>query len=141
MGGLVLARDIGRVRAEEARELVRAAWEEHLREHFADEEAMLLPLIGDRRARERLLREHAELRELIAVVIGATRVPRSTLDRLARLLHEHIRWEERLLFERVQTADEEGLDGLALRAEMMQARRPSARARGVNQGAGDAGAA
>lgn len=67
--------------------------------HFEEEERALLPFLRDAHLRERLLREHAELRDLVA------RLPQGdgALQRgLGEQLRAHIRFEEDELFEAMQ---------------------------------------
>ena len=74
-----------------------------LEPHFRTEEADLLPALsasGKRALVERTLADHSELRRLnrqLATPDGAT------LARFGQLLHDHVRFEERELFETLQT--------------------------------------
>ncbi len=103
------------------------AWKSEIEPHFRDEERLLIPLIQDESDRRRLLDEHARLRE------GAGRAAneRKSIDPdpgfvegLGRDLEQHIRWEERVLFNSIQdhaTADQ--LEHLSkLTAEVERAR-------------------
>jgi len=113
--------DRDRSRADEvlrvaAREFLDFAWRE-LEAHFDDEEHALLPLLAgyDMDAGiARLLTEHASLRRAIRELESQLRraagdsaaiekVHTSALT-VATLLHDHIRWEERELFELAQQA-------------------------------------
>jgi hemerythrin-like domain-containing protein len=69
------------------------------RQHFEEEERALLPLVRDAGLRERVLREHADLRERIA------RLPQEgdLFQRdLGDRLRAHVRFEEDVLFEAMQ---------------------------------------
>src|SRR5690606_7641599 len=77
---------------------VPAFWAEHLVPHFAEEEALVVPLLreGAPALAERMLREHETLRELTEAVAeagGATE-----LSAFADALAAHIRFEEREAF-------------------------------------------
>lgn len=83
--------------------------------HMADEERVLLPLAGavDPEGVERILAEHREIEALSTAVRSAldgVEVPRDTLRALGELLDDHVRFEERAFFMRVQ----ERLDSAAL---------------------------
>lgn len=87
--GLALARTLQQSRPD-ALERLRIAWSGELRDHFADEEKLLLPLLPEK-SRQRLLQEHARLRALIEA-------PSVDLAATGDALMNHIRWEERELF-------------------------------------------
>jgi hemerythrin-like domain-containing protein len=98
--------------------------------HFADEEDVLLPL-ADRVAPEESARVRAEHREIEALT---ARIPGGLAGReelvpvlveLGDLIHDHVRYEERALFESLQRAL--GGDELAALGEALDAHR---RARG-----------
>lgn len=117
--GLILARRL--TESERALDTFRAAWERELRDHFAEEERLLLPLC-DRPSQERLLREHAA----IASLGGAAATP-DEARRLGELLHDHIRWEERELFVTIeQTASEAALRSLGHATNAIEKRRAKA---------------
>ncbi len=85
---LILARILMEDRPGAMEELQRL-WALDLQPHFAAEERLLLPLLTQDEA-GRLLTEHAALAEAVAGLaspVGA-----------GRLLHDHVRWEERTLF-------------------------------------------
>jgi hypothetical protein len=86
-----------------------------IRGHMADEEDVLLPLGGgaDPAGAERIVAEHREIEALTTslretLTTGAD--PRATLHALGELLDDHVRFEERAFFTRVQ----ERLDAGAL---------------------------
>lgn len=74
-------------------EMVRA-FEEELEPHFQIEERMLLPALGDDPLVDRTLADHAAIRAHVR--------SRRSLVELGDLLREHVRFEERELFERAQ---------------------------------------
>lgn len=142
MSGLVQARNLQRAaggeggtgdeqtRRRTVEDFVRV-WEAEIREHFDDEERLLLPLTSDAAMRERLLRDHGEIRELAEM---CRREPTRSADpatmlRLGALLHDHIRWEEREFFEAVQRDHPGALEAMEHEAAGIEARRPHSRAR------------
>jgi iron-sulfur cluster repair protein YtfE (RIC family) len=127
---LVLARRLQRAAEDGPDERLRVAEEHvtrffgHTVEHFRREEEILFPLYrrhaGSTAILEQILREHMELhglaRELRAqAAVGD--VPPEALAALGTLIHDHVRLEERELFEEIQRvvpADElAALEGLA----------------------------
>lgn len=91
--------DDPRVDPEAARSRFLRYAEAILAHHFAEEEDALLPFLGDARLRERLLREHANLRQRIARLQGAD----AAFQRdLGERLRAHVRFEEDELFEALQ---------------------------------------
>lgn len=103
------------------------AWDREIAEHFRDEER-LLPDHLDPADRDRLLEEH---RRLGAEAEQARQLRRTTdpdaaaLDRLGRDLEQHIRWEERELFERIQQRlGEDASAELESRTQEIERRRP-----------------
>ncbi|QDU86609.1 hypothetical protein Pla163_37600 [Planctomycetes bacterium Pla163] len=107
--GLVLARRCRRAAAIGDQNVVATAWadarlrfERELAPHFAAEEAALLPAlraVGASDVADRIASEHAALRASMAP--GADRGA-GALDAFGTLLHDHIRFEERVVFERAQ---------------------------------------
>ena len=112
---LVLARRLQRAASEPpeerlavAREFVERFFSETL-DHFRREEEVLFPLYarhaGSDELVRRILREHMELhglaRELRAQVVAGD-AGGETLAALGELLHDHVRVEERELFEAIQ---------------------------------------
>jgi iron-sulfur cluster repair protein YtfE (RIC family) len=89
-------------------------------EHFRREEEILFPLYvrhaGSTPVLERILREHMQLHGLVrALRAGAAAgdIPPEALRTLGHLLHDHVRVEERELFEEIErivpAAELEGL--------------------------------
>ena len=77
--------------------------------HMADENAVVLPAADrtDPAGAARIRQEHAEIRRLAAALEAA--VPAegeiaATMEDLARLLHDHVRYEERVFFMGLQAA-------------------------------------
>lgn len=80
------------------------AWDREIAEHFADEQRLLLDLLADD-DRQRLLREHEELTDLARQARALRREvdpDSATLHKIGQTLEQHIRWEERELFQRLQ---------------------------------------
>jgi hemerythrin-like domain-containing protein len=136
MGGLILARRLQQAAAAEAKlaavSAFAAAWRNELRDHFEDEERLLLPLGLPPRLRRRLLAEHAVLR---AMAKRCQREPvrvaaePGTVRQLGLLLRDHIRWEERVLFQSVQRKHPTAVDALTEQARLIEQKRPASRAR------------
>ena len=92
---------------------------EYLVPHFAEEENVLFPILGNGNVAstelnaglvERAVKEHRELERLFADMTNVEQSLRS----IAELLDKHIRFEERELFEVIQqTATDEQLQALA----------------------------
>lgn len=138
MNGLIQARGLSRAahadssaRRDAIREFV-VAWTSEIRDHFVDEERMLLPLRQPEALRRRLLDEHAELRSCAARCMDdplAVAEDARFIERLGSLLHDHIRWEEREYFEFLQHTHPAALDALLADAITIEQDRPGARAR------------
>jgi iron-sulfur cluster repair protein YtfE (RIC family) len=82
------------------------AWSEEIAPHFDDEERLLVPLIREPGDVRRLHDEHARVRSMAN---AAQRQYSHTLEpawirRLSRMLEDHIRWEERVLFPAIEEA-------------------------------------
>ncbi len=78
-------------------------------EHFRREEEILFPVYaryaGATAVLERILREHMELHGLVRALRAAAAagdIPPETLRTLGDLLHDHVRVEERELFEEIE---------------------------------------
>ena len=76
-------------------------WRNHLKEHFENEEQVLIPALNntsfDRNLNDQLLQEHTQLRSYIdALKNDADDI--STIESFAALLEKHIRFEERTYF-------------------------------------------
>ncbi len=89
-------------------------WRADGRRHFRIEEEVLLPGWAvaaevDRAGVERMLREHLEIRRQV-LRAEAGEIELDELRALGRLLHDHVRFEERELFVAVEAA----LDAAAL---------------------------
>jgi hypothetical protein len=82
-------------------------WHEAMRGHFADEEEVLFPALeaSDPGGVERLRAEHAEIALLVARLAAALDAgddPREPMAEIGWLVHDHVRFEERALFEGAQ---------------------------------------
>jgi hemerythrin-like domain-containing protein len=86
---------------------VSAAWEREIRWHFQSEEELLFPAAqkvqGLRALVAELLAEHGEMRASFARS-GQNALTADELLRFRQLLHDHVRKEERQLFEQMQAA-------------------------------------
>ncbi len=136
MSGLIQARNLITASAsdEPARRHALAeflrVWREEISDHFLDEERMLLPLTSDPALRDRLLREHAALRSIAhRCESNPAHADPATLRDLGALLHDHIRWEERIYFEALQKDHPEALAALHGDAHHIEQSRPGSRPR------------
>ncbi len=108
--------------------------DEHVAGHMADEEAGLLPLTRgvDDQAAARIVEEHRAIETLTERLRGTTSDGpglRADLRALGELLHDHVRFEERGFFMRVQEClSAEALDALGQALERQR------RARGIAPG-------
>ncbi len=123
LGALIAAKALREATdAPDARRSFLRFWEQDGRRHFRIEEEVLLPgwaLDGevDRDGVARMLDEHLRIRR-DALRLEAGEVPAADLRALGDLLHDHVRFEERELFPRVEAAlDEAALARLADRIE------------------------
>lgn len=97
--------------------------------HMADEEVVVLPAAEpfDPTGAERIRREHVELRRLAAALeasLLAGEDVAGTMEDIARLLHDHVRYEERVFFMGVQAAlSEEALHAMGAALEAHRAAR------------------
>jgi len=103
------------------------AWDTEIATHFADEER-LLPALLDDADRMRLIAEHHELKQLVEQARTLRRQTDPGVEQVRRIgvmLDEHIRWEERELFVRLQDQlSEEQLISLAEQTAPIEQSRP-----------------
>jgi hemerythrin-like domain-containing protein len=100
---------------------------DELEPHFAQEEALLdvavaadpEPALVD--GRDQILAEHRALRERIAQLAGSSDAAADTvgLEQLGAALHDHVRFEERVVFAAMQDQLADVLDELAAEAGIM----------------------
>lgn len=130
---LIKAADRGRVERHKALAGFVDAWNAEIAGHFEDEERLFLGHISECDA-SRLLREHAQLRALAeeAKQLRASVDPSpERVAHIGRVLRDHIRWEERELFTRIENAmDEDRLQAIARHTARIEDSRP----RSVNYG-------
>jgi hemerythrin-like domain-containing protein len=74
-------------------------WTNHLKEHFDIEEKYVFPVLDTND--EMFIRAHVEHRRLEALISQQT-VDGRTLDEIAKILEGHIRFEERIMFNKIQ---------------------------------------
>lgn len=137
---LAMSAEQGRDEMRSAVEDFGCAWREEIEAHFADEERLLGSLAGAK-DRERLLREHETLRALAAQCLATLERGEDLTPDLVRelgtTLYDHIRWEERHLFEAVQqSASAEQLAAIAEQTANIEAVRPGSRRRGAEKKGG-----
>ena len=127
-------------------------WSAEMAAHFADEERLLGPLMEPEDHR-RFDDEHARLRALAAKATAEAAAERAAegdcreeregaavgpeedwMRELATLLEQHIRWEERECFERLQRARAAELAELVPAAKRIEESRAGAARRGAGRG-------
>jgi hemerythrin-like domain-containing protein len=101
-------------------------WQMEIAQHFADEERLLPPYMHAE-DKQRLEAEHATLRKYAKDAEEHRRQIDPGIEwiaQLGKMLHDHIRWEERELFPRVEAnAGQEALQALHPEAERIEASR------------------
>lgn len=134
--GLVQARRLEQAAAATPEEKHRvlsdfaAAWRAEIAPHFDDEERLLIPL-SDRENAARLVREHDQIRAAVADLLAPDGADGDRMRTLGRLLHDHIRWEERVFFEHIQAAaGEHVLEQIHTETREIERHRPGSRRRG-----------
>ena len=102
------------------------AWDREILEHFRDEETLFTGLIGAS-DRERLLEEHARLGRMaegLRAMRGRVDPDPEALAAMGVALRDHIRWEERDLFNTIQRENSPGaLEDLRRETGSIDARR------------------
>ena len=103
------------------------AWDNEISSHFRDEERLLAGLLGEE-DRRRMIQEHETLTELAR---QASKLRKQvdpdpdTLRQIGQRLEQHIRWEERELFHRIQNQlTEQKLAELKRQTAEIEATRP-----------------
>jgi len=99
-------------------------WRTEMEPHFRDEERLLPPLIVSDEDRGRLFDEHAAIERAAKEAVIKRRAvdpDAEFVERLGRDLEQHIRWEERVLFNQVQdSASERQLEDLAEATDLVE---------------------
>jgi hemerythrin-like domain-containing protein len=83
-------------------------WNTEGRQHFALEEEVVLPALAARTSADdpdikRILAEHADLSQRMTALADHTDPNTSELHELGSRLRDHVRYEERHLFERIES--------------------------------------
>jgi len=116
------------------------AWDKEIAEHFADEERLLLELAGDADGK-RLLNEHQQLTDMAGrarVLRRQTNPDSEVVRQIGQALDEHIRWEERELFVRLQDQlTDEQLAELGHQTAPIEQSRPRSACRPGSENKGD----
>lgn len=73
-------------------------WNRSLLCHFEAEERILFPLISQEDIAKRFLKEHNDIRKIISLVAEPETDFHKLAGELSRVLAEHIRFEERIMF-------------------------------------------
>ncbi|HEX7902494.1 MAG TPA: hypothetical protein VF487_01350 [Chitinophagaceae bacterium] len=85
------------VSCDKLREFTLWFWKGHIKQHFFQEEKILLPYLPvDHPMAEKMRTEHAQVRELVLSL--DKEAEKETFIQLTDLAEKHIRWEERKLF-------------------------------------------
>ena len=93
-------------------------WSSEGKDHFRLEEELLLPALArhagaDDPDIQRILAEHADLRRRIAALDRQPGTEADVLNELGKLLRDHVRYEERTVFGRIEaTLSPEELDAI-----------------------------
>ncbi len=86
------------VPGERIRKFVEYFWQRHLQPHFQEEEKILFAPIADRQV-QRAIDEHKYIRQQIEdLPTYSEKKQRKTLAKIADIVDEHVRYEERELF-------------------------------------------
>lgn len=134
---LEIALRLTRASADDARDVrdrALAFWEAEARQHFRQEEDVLLPAFARHAPADdpdvvRVLVEHVDMRRRFADLAAPGAPDLDALHELGRVLHDHVRHEERTLFGRIEavlSSDELASLGAALAAADDDARRGEA---------------
>lgn len=76
-------------------------WKHHLEQHFNNEERVLGPYIDNLGAlKDQLFSEHSQIRQTVKELNNAPQYP--NLENFGQLLNDHIRFEERVLFNEIE---------------------------------------
>ena len=94
---------------------VKYFWDNHLLQHFQDEETLLTSVLQDDLVRQ-MVSEHRSIRQLVTAVTEVAAPALEQIGNLADGLDAHIRFEERVLFPHIeQTLTEDQLAELGVR--------------------------
>lgn len=86
------------------KDFILSVWHDELKDHFIAEEKWLLPKVDDAELNllfKQMLKEHYQLREFIQQFENNTCTP-ETVEQFYKLLHQHIRFEERIFFPAIE---------------------------------------
>ncbi len=99
---------------------LRSVWRAEMKDHFAEEERLLIPLVK-RPYANRLRSDH---RQIAAAIFPRRGQNRPTAAALSEMLERHVRWEERELFPAVENAATRSqLSSLRAATDAMEQRR------------------
>jgi hemerythrin superfamily protein len=90
------------IAGERMRKYVAYFWQQHLQSHLKEEEKILYALIKDRQV-EKAMNDHKLIREHIQPIIDDSGFTSGkALAKLADMVDEHVRYEERILFHHLE---------------------------------------
>lgn len=110
------------IASERIKQYVAYFWNNHLQEHFREEEEHLFYKVEDAMCREGL-QQHQAIETLIQQITGSQAAPApEQLDQLADAVDNHIRFEERKLFPHLEAVlDEQELVRIGAALELAHA--------------------
>jgi hemerythrin-like domain-containing protein len=73
-------------------------WDNYLDAHFTNEEKLFLPFLNDEKLALQFLDEHRIIKALISDIKNHQTELKTKALKLSRLIHDHIRFEERAFF-------------------------------------------
>ena len=73
-------------------------WSHQLASHLLSEEDILLPYLWDTEMTTQFLTEHKQIRYLVKTLLEGNESIKENALKLSKLLHDHIRFEERRMF-------------------------------------------
>jgi len=77
---------------------VKDFWDKHLSAHLKSEEELLLPFLWDNDITTQFLSDHKQIHHLFEAIIKGEKLIKENAIKLATVLNNHIRFEERTMF-------------------------------------------
>ena len=108
---------------ERIRKYVQYFWQQHLQPHFREEEDILFVAIKDKQA-QRAINEHKYIKlQIEGLADYSENSERKSLEKIADMVYEHVRYEERELFPHLERKlSKEQLENIG---KLIQKRHPS----------------
>jgi hemerythrin-like domain-containing protein len=112
------------VPTERMQSYVQYFWDNHLQQHFEEEERLLFATLQDSLC-DQAISEHNNIRKLVEAVNSITPVPPNELTLLVDSIDNHIRFEERTLFPHIEKVlPEEVLTDIGIRLKLLHEGHP-----------------